>query len=96
MNINIKELSKEEARKINKDLVDFNPTICLACGNRKKLRQRFFLSNIPLKNETINRAFKKKLMVEFGLTYYGYNEKNKKLITTAKCSECDGEKMEWD
>lgn len=31
-----------------------------------------------------------------GLTYYAYDDRNKKLITTAKCPERDGEKMDWD
>ena len=95
MNIQIKEINKIEAEKINNDLVDFNPTDCLLCGNKDNIVQRFFLLNIPLKNETIHKAFKKKLMNEFSITYYAYDEKNKKLITTAKCPECDGEKMEW-
>jgi len=96
MKIQIKELNKKEAKTINEDLISFNPVFCMLCGNKKKLRQRFFLSNVPLKSEATHKAFKKKLMAEFGLTYYAYNEKNKKLITTAKCPECDGEKMEWD
>ena len=96
MKIQIKELSKGEAKKINVALIDFNPVICLLCGNKKKLRQRFFLLDTPLKNEKIHKSFKKRLMREFGLTYYAYDSKNKKLITTAKCPECDGEKMEWD
>ena len=95
MNIRIKELTKEEAIKLNKDLADFNPVVCLACGNKKGLKQRFFLSSQPLKTESINKAFKKKLMGSFGLTYYAYDDKNKSIITTAKCPECDGEKMDW-
>lgn len=96
MNIEIKELTKKEAGKIDLDLISFNPIMCVLCGNKKKIRQRFFLLNIPLKNEEVHKAFKKELIREFGLTYYTYNEKNKSLITTAKCPECDGEKMEWD
>ncbi len=96
MNITIKELNKKEAGKVNKNLMDFRPVVCLLCGNKKKLRQRFFLSSIPLKSEAANKTFKKKLMNEFGLTYYAYDEANRKLITTAKCPECDNEKMKWE
>lgn len=96
MKIQITELNKEEVLKLNKDLIDFNPILCSGCGNKTKIRQRFFLSNISLKTEAINRAFRKKLMKTFGLTYYAYDEKNKKIITTAKCPECDGERMEWE
>jgi len=95
MKIQIKEINKDEAKKVNTDLADFNPSACLYCGNKEKLKQRFFLSNVQLKSKSINDAFKKKLMSKFGLTYYAYNEENKKLITTAKCLECDGEKMKW-
>ncbi len=96
MNIKIKEINEKEAKEIDKDLIDFNPIACLACGNKKKIVQRFFLLNTSLSSEYIHKAFKKKLMAEFGLTYYAYDEKNNNLITTAKCPECDGEKMEWD
>ncbi|MEK6856214.1 MAG: hypothetical protein AABX66_03595 [Nanoarchaeota archaeon] len=96
MNIQIKELTKEEAIKLSKDLVDFNPVVCLACGNKQELKQRFFLSSHPLESEAVNKFFKKKLMNKFGLTYYAYDDKNRSIITTAKCPECDGEKMDWD
>lgn len=96
MNIQIKELSKEEVIRLNRDLVDFNPVVCLACGNKQGLKQRFFLSSHPLESETVNKSFKKKLMETFRLTYYAYSDKDKKIITTAKCPECDGEKMDWD
>jgi|SRR3989339_114105 len=96
MKIQIKEISKEEAKKLNVHLIDFNPVVCLYCGNKKGLRQRFFLSNVPLTSESINHVFRKRLIEDFGLTYYAYNEENKELITTAKCPECDGERMEWN
>ena len=96
MNIEIKELTKEETKELNKDLVDFNPVRCLACGNKKGLNQRFFLSSLSLETEPLHKAFRKKLMETFGLTYYAYEDNNKKVITTAKCSECDREKMYWD
>lgn len=96
MKIQIREINKKEAQKLNGDLIDFNPILCLLCGNKKKIKQKFFLSSVPLKNEVVNKCFRKKLRREFGLTYYAYNEQNKKLVTTAKCPECDGEKMKWD
>ena len=94
--IQIREVNREEAAKINKELIDFNPEKCLACGNKKDIIQRFFLLNIPVKNEIIHKKVKKILRDKYGLTYYGYSENNKNLITTAKCPECDGEKMDWD
>ena len=96
MEIQIKEISKKETKKINNELIDFNPEKCLTCGNKKTIIQRFFLLNIPIKNEAIHRKVKKILRKEFGLTYYGYSDTNKSIITTAKCPECDGEKMDWD
>lgn len=35
-------------------------------------------------------------MNKFGLSYSALCQDNDKVITTAKCSECDGEKMHWD
>ncbi len=92
--INIKEISKEEVKKVSEDLRDFNPVKCLACGNKKKIVQRFFILNVSAGSN--HRKVKKALKDKFGLTYYGYDDKNKKVITTAKCPECDGEKMDWD
>ena len=51
----IKEISKEETEKINKDIIDFNPTKCLACENKKKIVQRFFLLDTPVNNESLHR-----------------------------------------
>ncbi len=94
--IEINEVSKDEAYKINEEIVDFNPEKCLTCGNRKNIVQRFFLLNVPVESEAIHKKVKKELMRKYGLTYYGYSEDNKALITTGKCPECDCEKMYWD
>lgn len=95
MKIEIKELDSAEAEKFSKSLVDFNPEQCLGCGNKNGIAQRFFLLNVPAV-EKFHDKIKRALMDKFGLSYYALCEKNDKIITTAKCSECDGEKMEWD
>lgn len=92
----IKEISAKETKKFSRCLIDFNPIKCVACGNKKNIVQRFFLLDVLVENESIHRKVKKALRNKYGLSYYGYNEKNKKVITTAKCPECDGEKMDWD
>ena len=94
--IEIKEVGKEEVLKLSRGLIDFNPEKCLTCGNEKNIVQRFFLLNVSLESESVHRKVKKILKEKFGLTYYGYCDNNKNLITTGKCPECDGEKMNWD
>ncbi len=94
--IQINEINKNVVRKLSKELIDFNPIKCMTCGNKKNIVQRFFLLNISVKTETAHKRVKKILMNKYGLSYYGYNDKNEKVITTAKCPECDGEKMDWD
>ncbi len=96
MPIEIKELTKKETKKIILSLVNFNPVYCVMCKNRKGIVQRFFLLNVSVKNNKIHKKVKKLLMNKFGLTYYGYAEENPRVITTAKCPECDNERMEWD
>ena len=94
--IGIKELSEKDAAKISNELALFNPKKCLGCGNKKNLVQRFFLLNLSIENEFVHKKVKKLLQDRYGLSYYGYSEKNKSLITTGKCPLCDGEKMYWD
>ena len=95
MRLKIKELNMKEAKKMSPDLIYFNPEKCLTCGNKKRIVQRFFLLNVQAK-EKFDKQIKKGLKDNFGLTYYGFNEKRQKVITTAKCPQCDGEKMWWD
>jgi hypothetical protein len=95
MKIEIKEISLEEVKKLSPDLIDFNPEKCLGCGKKTGIVQRFFLLNVPAL-EKFHNAIKKELMNKFGLTYYAFDEGNEKVITTAKCPDCDYEKMEWD
>lgn len=89
------ELNKKQAEKLSRHIVDFNPIKCSACGNKKGIVQRFFLLNAPACSK-LHEKIKRKLMEQFGLTYYAYCEDNMMVITTAKCPECDNEKMEWD
>ncbi len=95
MKIEIKELNIAEAEKFSKSLVDFNPERCLACGNETGIVQRFFLLNVSAV-EKFHEQIKRTLIDKFGLSYYALCEENDNVITTAKCPECDGEKMEWD
>lgn len=95
MEIEIKELNSKDAEKFSKSLVDFNPERCLGCGSKKEIIQRFFLLNVQA-TEKLHNQIKKVLMDKFGLSYYALCQDNNKVITTAKCSECDGEKMDWD
>ena len=95
MKIQIKEISKEKAVRLSRDLVDLNPIKCYNCGNRKGIVQRFFLLNFPA-SEKNHEKIKKALIKNFRLTYYGFDNEKDKVITTAKCPECDDEKMEWD
>jgi hypothetical protein len=95
MKIEIKELDSAEVEKICEPLISFNPERCLGCGSKTGIVQRFFLLNVPA-TKGLHKQIKKALMDKFGLTYYALCEDNKKIITTAKCSECDGEKMHWD
>lgn len=95
MKIEIKELDSAEVEKICELLISFNPEQCLGCGNKNGIVQRFFLLNVPA-TEKFHEQIKKVLMGKFGLSYYALCEENDKIITTAKCPECDGEKMEWD
>lgn len=95
MKIEIKELNIAEVEKFSKSLVDFNPERCLGCGKKKKIMQRFFLLNVPA-IEKFHEQIKRELMNRFGLSHYAFYEGNKKVITVAKCSECDYEKVEWD
>ncbi len=95
MEIEIKELDSVEIEKICEPLIDFNPEKCLGCGSKTGIVQRFFLLNVPA-TKVFHKQIKKALMNKFGLSYYAHCEDNNKVITTAKCSECDGEKMDWD
>lgn len=95
MKIKIKELEVKEAEKFSKPLISFNPEKCLGCGSGDGIIQRFFLLNVPA-TEEFHEQIKKELMDKFGLTYYAHCEDNDRAIITAKCSECDGEKMDWD
>jgi len=95
MNIQITELTRKEAIKLSKDLADFNPVKCYNCGNKKKIIQRFFLLNSPASEEN-HEKIKRALIKKFGLTYYGFDNEEDKVITSAKCPDCDGEKMEWE
>jgi len=95
MKTQITELTKKETRKLSEGLVDFNPIKCYNCGNRKGIKQRFFLLNASASEEN-HEKIKKALIKKFGLTYYGFDNEKDKVITTAKCPECDGEKMEWE
>ncbi len=91
----IKEIDKGQVKQLSKALLDFNPVKCYLCGNKKKIKQRFFLLNAPAL-EKFDKKIKKELRNKFGLTYYAFSEENMKVITTAKCLECDNEKMYWD
>lgn len=93
--IEIKEITSGEVKKICKPLISFNPGRCLGCGNKSEIVQRFFLLNV-LATEKLHKQIKRVLMNKFGLSYYALCQDNEKVITTAKCPECDGEKMHWD
>ncbi len=95
MKIEIEELDSADVKNFSNALVDFNPEQCIGCGNKTGIVQRFFLLNVPAV-EKFHDKIKKDLMDKFGLSYYALCEDNNKVITTAKCPECDGEKMEWD
>ncbi len=95
MKIEIQEIDSADVKKFSNALVDFNPEQCIGCGNKNEIVQRFFLLNVPAV-EKFHDKIKRALMNKFGLSYYALCENNNKVITTAKCPECDGEKMEWD
>jgi len=92
----VDEISTAKVSEISPGLIDFTPKKCLACGNKSKIVQRFFLLSQAPKMEGEHKKIKRILGEKYGLTYYGYLEGNKKVITTAKCPECDNEKMDWD
>lgn len=95
MEVEIEELSKNEAGKLSQAIIDFNPVKCYGCGNRKGIVQRFFLLNMPA-SEKNHKKIKKELINKFGLTYYGFDEETDRVITTGKCPICDNEKMAWE
>jgi len=95
MVIEIKELTSAEVGKICVPLISFNPERCLSCGSKTGIVQRFFLLNVPA-TEEFHKQIKKELRNKFGLSYYALCQDNDKVVTTAKCSECDDEKMHWD
>jgi hypothetical protein len=95
MKIEIREIDVAEVERFSKPLADFNPKSCFDCGNKEGIVQRFFSLNVSASEENHNQI-KKALIDKFGLTYYAFNENNDKIITIAKCPECDSEKMNWD
>lgn len=73
MDIEIRKICGEGDAEIVGSLIDFNLVVCVLCGNKKGIVQRFFQLNVPA-YEKFHENIKKTLMNEFGLTYYGFSE----------------------
>ena len=94
--VEVKELNKEEAEMVIDELKDFWPVACLKCDNKKGLKQRFFLLNVPIENAMIEKEINKILKEKYDLKHFGYYMNEKTVIVASKCPVCSSEDIFWD
>jgi len=95
--IKIKEMSRNEIKKLPEELKGFSPFACLNCHNKEGLKARWFTINLAPENRLVEKETRRIMKEKFGINHHGNFSGGKQgFLTAAKCPKCGGEEIFWD
>jgi hypothetical protein len=97
LEIEIRELTKDEMNLLDGEVADFIPVRCMNCQNEEGLTRRLFKINAFPENLLIEQETKQIMQEKFNIGHYGWwSGKKINILTVSKCLKCQSEHVFWD
>lgn len=93
----IRELTKDEIKKLPREIKELKPIVCLHCHNKQGLKARFFTINVSPENRLIEQETDRVMNEKYGISHHSNcSDENHELLTAARCPRCGSEELFWD
>lgn len=94
--VEVKELTPEETSKLDREVKELHPIVCLKCDYKGSFKRRIFEVNVVPENRLDEIQIEQVMKDEFNISQFDIIMGRECYLTASVCPKCDSEDVFWD